>query len=147
MAGRIGTSPDGDPGRGPLITAAVALVSGDAARMLHVPWRGHLQAGAHADLVIVEDRGGHEASSLIGLERSHIRAVVRDGLPCIADPDFANWFVLAEVETVPVMLDGRPKLLAKSLADPELLALEPGLELAEARDRAPMSAITIEARC
>jgi cytosine/adenosine deaminase-related metal-dependent hydrolase len=125
----------------------LALVSTDSARMLHLPWRGHLQAGAHADLVIVEDRGGHEASSLIGLERSHIRAVVRDGLPCIADPDFADWFALADVETVPVMLDGRPKLLAKSLADPVLLALEPGLEFAEARDRAPTSAITIEARC
>jgi len=30
---------------------------------------------------------------------------------------------------VPVTLDGRPKLLARSLADPVLLALEPGLEI------------------
>jgi len=122
----------------------LALVSTDAARMLRLPWRGHLQIGAHADLLIVEDRGGYEASSLIGLERSRIRAVVREGLPCMADPDFADWFALAEVDTVPVMLDGRPKLLAKSLADPALLALEPGLEFADARDRALASAITIE---
>jgi hypothetical protein len=27
------------------------------------------------------------------------------------------------------MLDGRPKLLAKSLAEPALIALEPGLEM------------------
>lgn len=125
----------------------LALVSRDAARMLRLPWRGHLQVGAHADLLIVEDRGGHEASSLIGIERSQLRAVVRDGLPCIADPDFADWFALADVETVPVMLDGSPKLLAKWLADPALVALEPGLEFADAREQAPTSAITIEARC
>ncbi|MET3651285.1 amidohydrolase family protein [Dyella japonica] len=125
----------------------LALVSTDAARMLRMPWRGHLDAGAHADLVIVEDRGGHEEWSLIGLERSQIRAVVRDGLPRIADPDFADWFAVAGVETVPVLLDGRPKLLAKSLADPALLALEPGLEFATVRDRASAPVLTAEARC
>jgi hypothetical protein len=56
-------------------------------------------------------------------------------MPRIADPDFAGWFEAAGVETVPVMLDGRPKLLAKALADPALLALEPGLELASRMDR------------
>jgi hypothetical protein len=34
---------------------------------------------------------------------------------------------------VPVMLDGKPKLLAAALAEPALIALEPGLEPAADR--------------
>lgn len=107
----------------------LGLVTTDAARILRMPLRGTLLPGAPADLVIVEDRGGDEWLGLIGMERSRIRAVVRDGLPCIADPDFADWFAAAGVETVPVRLDGMPKLLAATLAEPALIALEPGLEL------------------
>jgi len=121
----------------------LALVCTDAARLLRLPARGHLQPGAQADLLIVEDRGGHEASSLIGRERSELRAVIRDGLPRIADPDFADWFALAGVEAVPVMLDGRPKLMAASLLDPAVIALEPGLELASANQAKSM--ITVQA--
>ena len=105
----------------------LALVTTQAARILHLP-AGTLAHGAPADLVIVEDRGGDEASSLIGIERSRIRAVLRHGVPQIADPDFAEWFAAAGVATVPVLLDGKPKLLAAALAAPELLELEPGLE-------------------
>jgi hypothetical protein len=56
--------------------------------------------------------------------------VVRNGIPRIADPDFAEWFAVAGMDAVPVTLDGKPKLLAAALAEPALLALEPGLELA-----------------
>jgi cytosine/adenosine deaminase-related metal-dependent hydrolase len=109
---------------------ALALATIDAARILRLPRRGHLAAGAHADLLVVADRGGDAARSVAGIERSQIRAVVRDGVPRIADPDFDGWFDAAGVETVPVMLDGKPKLLAKALADPALGEMEPGLELA-----------------
>lgn len=116
---------------------ALALATTDAARILRLPQHGHLAAGAHADLLIVADRGGEAACSVVGIERSHIRAVVRDGVPRIADPDFAEWFEAAGVEAVPVALDGRPKLLAKVLADPELVALEPGLEFVPRMDALP----------
>jgi len=109
---------------------ALNLVTTHAARILRLAARGTLTPGAHADLVIVEDRGAAEAANLIGIPRSEIRAVVRAGVPRIADPDFAEWFAVAGVATVPVLLDGRPKLLAAALADPALLALEPGLEQA-----------------
>jgi hypothetical protein len=107
---------------------AVALVTTGAAHILRIPSRGTLGPGAHADLVIVADRGGDGAASLVGIERKDIRAVVRAGVPRIADPDFAGWFAAAGVDAVPVLLDGKPKLLAASLAEPALLALEPGLE-------------------
>ncbi len=108
---------------------ALALATLDAARILRLPQRGHLAAGAHADLVIVADRGGAAACSVAGIKRHQIRAVVRDGVPRVADPDFAGWFEAAGVETVPATLDGRPKLLARTLADPALIELEPGLEM------------------
>ena len=108
----------------------LGLVTTEAARILCLPSHGSLAPFAHADLVIVEDHGGgDEAAGLVGIERSRIRAVLRNGLPQIADPDFSEWFSIAGVQAVPVRLDGRPKLLARHLADPALVTLEPGLEL------------------
>ena len=120
----------------PLMDIATAT----AARILRVPGRGSLSPGDHADLVVVRDGRGEGPRTPAGLRRSDLRAVVRDGAPCIADPDFAEWFALAGVEAVPAMLDGTPKLLARWLAVPEVVALEPGLELladASVPDRAP----------
>ena len=105
----------------------LGLVTRDAARILGLPGRGRLSPGAHADLLVVEDRGGDPMRSLLGIDRSDIRAIVRDGLPRIADPDFADWFAAFGIDTVPVTLDGRPKLIDRRLADEPLLELEPGL--------------------
>jgi cytosine/adenosine deaminase-related metal-dependent hydrolase len=116
-------------------SSLLALVTTDAARILRTPGRGELVHGAHADMVIVEDRGGPAARSLLNASRAELRAVVRGGLPRIADPDFADWFAVAGVETVAVTLDGRPKLLDRTLADPAVLALEPGLARVETRTR------------
>jgi cytosine/adenosine deaminase-related metal-dependent hydrolase len=124
----------------------LGLATADAARILRLPGRGSLAPGARADLVIVEDRGGSAESSLTGIRRGDIRAVVRDGVPRIADPDFAEWFAATGVDAVPVTLDGKPKLLAGPLAEPALLALEPGLERVAARNERVRDATT-EARC
>jgi len=105
----------------------LGLVTRDAARILGLHGRGRLSPGAHADLLIVEDRGGDPVRSLLGLTRGEIRAIVRDGVPRIADPDFAHWFAAFDIDAVPVTLDGRPKLIDRRLADEALLALEPGL--------------------
>lgn len=117
------------------VREALALATTAAARILRLPDRGALHAGAIADLLIVEDRGGDPAASLVGLRRAELRAVVRDGLPRIADPDFAGWFAAADIETVSVLLDGRPKLLAASLADDALFALEPGFDRVATTDQ------------
>lgn len=117
----------------------LALVTTAAAGILRLSARGHLQVGAAADLVIVEDRGGTPADNLVGRPRHALRAVVRDGLPVIADPDFADWFDAAGVDAVEVTLDGHRKLLAADLADPALLALEPGLHRVSATAAWPRS--------
>jgi cytosine/adenosine deaminase-related metal-dependent hydrolase len=134
--------------RGELDSAQLLeLVTSRAASILRMPMRGSLAAGARADLLIVEDRGGG-ARSLAGIGRSQIRAVVRDGVPRIADPDFAEWFAATGMHTVPVTLDGKPKLLAGPLADPALIALEPGLELIVERNvHEQEHALVMEARC
>jgi cytosine/adenosine deaminase-related metal-dependent hydrolase len=124
----------------------LGLVTTQAARILRLPSRGSLAPGAPADLVIVEDRGGGEERSLVDIERSQIRAVVRNGVPCIADIDFADWFAAAGMEAVPAMLDGKPKLLARTLAEPALVALEPGLELIADRNERDLG-LGLEARC
>ncbi|MDG6349397.1 amidohydrolase family protein [Luteimonas sp. 8-5] len=107
------------------------LATTAAARILRLSDRGALLPGHRADLLVVADDRGTGAGALAGTRRSELRAVVRDGMPCITDPDLGDWFGLAGVDAVPVTLDGRPKLLASWLADPEVLALEPGLALVE----------------
>jgi cytosine/adenosine deaminase-related metal-dependent hydrolase len=110
------------------------LATAAAARILRLPGRGRLATGDHADFVVVADDGVGDPRSLAGAPRSALRAVVRDGAPCIADPDLAEWFALAGVDTVHVLLDGRPKLMARWLDDPDVIALEPGLERMSAHD-------------
>lgn len=121
------------------------LATTQAASILRLPSRGALVPGAHADLVIVEDLGADATRSLVGIERSQIRAVVRDGVPQIADTDFAEWFAVTGTETVSVKLDGKAKLLAKHLAEPALIALEPGLERTTAWDECERD-VAMEAR-
>ncbi|MDQ0010795.1 cytosine/adenosine deaminase-related metal-dependent hydrolase [Luteibacter jiangsuensis] len=108
--------------------ALLALATIDAARVLRLAGRGGLEPGCKGDVVIVADRGGDEVNSLVGQSRAVLRAVIRDGLPRLADLDFADWFAAAGIETVAVTLDGKAKLLARELADACVLALEPGLE-------------------
>src|SRR3546814_19257123 len=75
------------------------LANTAAARILRMPWRGSLSPGDTADLVIVADTGHPGPCPLTGLHRSPLRAVVHDGLPCIPDPDHADWHALSGHET------------------------------------------------
>jgi cytosine/adenosine deaminase-related metal-dependent hydrolase len=113
----------------------LGLVTTDAARIFRLKGRGTLNPGAHADFIVcrsalARDRPTDHATLLDHLRRADLRAVIRAGRPCIADPDFAPWFDATGVASIAVTLDGRPKLIAAALADPALMALEPGLERA-----------------
>jgi cytosine/adenosine deaminase-related metal-dependent hydrolase len=103
------------------------LVTTDACRVLRVPAVGGLQVGQYADLLLLRDRGGDPYRQLLDTSRSELCAVVRDGTPVIADPEFADWFAACGLETARVKLDGRSKLLAGMRRD--VVDLEPGLEL------------------
>ena len=106
-----------------------ALVTDRAADVLRLDDRGGLDAGQQADCVIIRATMDPYAS-LIGTSRRDIRAVVRGGMPAVADQDFAPWFARCGLDTVAVTVDGAPKLLARRFARAGAIALEPGLELA-----------------
>jgi cytosine/adenosine deaminase-related metal-dependent hydrolase len=104
------------------------LVTCDATRILRLPDRGALDSGQRADCTIVR-AGADPYRSLFDAGRADIRAVVRGGVPVVADPDFAEWFAYCGVDVTRIRLDGRPKLMARALARSSAMALEPGLEL------------------
>jgi cytosine/adenosine deaminase-related metal-dependent hydrolase len=106
------------------------IATADASRILRLPDVGGLGAGQRGDLLIIRDTGGDPYQALAGIHRAEICAVVRGGVPVLADPEFAGWFTACGTETVSAQLDGRPKLMARDLALPDAIALEPGLELA-----------------
>jgi hypothetical protein len=95
-----------------------------------MPEVGALVAGSYADLVVARDDGSTPAARLTACRRADLRAVVRNGRPAVTDPDLRGWFEAAGVEAVPITLDGRPKLLARELARPDAIALEPGCDRA-----------------
>ena len=105
------------------------LVTADASRVLRMRDCGTLAPGARADCVIVR-AGGDPYATLLSTRRADIRAVVRGGVPLVADLDFAEWFADCGVATVEIRLDGKPKLLSRQVAVAEALALEPGLTIA-----------------
>jgi cytosine/adenosine deaminase-related metal-dependent hydrolase len=105
------------------------LVTSAARGILRLPEVGGLDAGQRADLLILRDIGGDPYRQLIDIKRKDVCAVVRGGAPLIAEPGFADWFAACDTEAIPVLLDGQPKLLSHALAQPTVIALEPGLEL------------------
>ena len=108
------------------------LVTEDAARMLRMPLAGGLVAGQYADLLVLRDQGSDPYQQLLAASRADLCAVVIDGAPVVANPDFADWFDACGVETVRARLDGRDKLLARRCvpsAERKGTVREPGLQL------------------
>jgi cytosine/adenosine deaminase-related metal-dependent hydrolase len=86
------------------------LVTRDAARLLRMPNRGLLQAGADADLLVLP-----AGMPLSAATRADVRLVVVDGMARYGDADYVGAFpgpsAFAEVQ-----VDGRSKLLRRELA-------------------------------
>lgn len=91
-------------------TQAQALVTARAAALLGLPDRGHLGAGAHADLIALP-----ADLPLSRAVRADLRLVMRGGQVLLADPDVAEAFGAA-ADLEPVRVDGRPKRLSRSIA-------------------------------
>jgi cytosine/adenosine deaminase-related metal-dependent hydrolase len=103
-----------------LVTAA----GSDMIRMADV---GGLESGQSADLIVVRDHGDDPYRQLLETSRGDLRAVVRGGVPLIADPDFADWFSAVGIDVIEIKLDNSPKLI--SSAHSVAIELEPGAAL------------------
>ncbi len=103
------------------------LVTSDGATVLGLPDAGRLGPGDVADLVVVRESGCDPRGALAGLPRAHLRAVVLDGAPRVADADLLPWLEAAGVPARHVLLDGVPKVVDARLFTDEASALEPGL--------------------
>jgi len=84
------------------------MVTAQARRLLRA-------APARDDVIIFRSHSTDPFRDLLQMARHELRAVIRDGAPLIADPDFEDWFVQRSISYTPVLLDGQPKLCASSL--------------------------------
>jgi cytosine/adenosine deaminase-related metal-dependent hydrolase len=109
-----------------------SLVTRQAARLLRLPDRGLLRAGAVADLLVLP-RGAR----LWDLRRGDLRCVMTAGEMRCGDADLAE-LLLPAAKTVPATVDGQPKCLEISVA--RLLQSssisEPGVHLSAGAMRA-----------
>ncbi len=141
--------------------SAQALVTVRAAQLLALRDRGHLRAGARADLLALPAN-----LPLSRASRADLRLVMLGGELLVADPDVAEAFERAFAaskapgtasgaasgampDLLPVLLDGRPKRLARRLVQ-RLRALgveEPGLVLDVGAPRDPAASCASCASC
>lgn len=106
----------------------IRIVTLDAARILRLRDVGSLTPGCHADLIVFRRSSDNPFADLLDTPRARIRAVVKAGVPVVADPDLAPWCDAAGTVTELCMLDGRPKLCAASLFAVAGAELESGFD-------------------
>lgn len=90
-------------------------------------------APAPNDVIVLRGTGNDPCSQVLKLARHELRAVIRDGEPVIADPDFEDWFAKRGIPCTEVELDGHPKLCASAVLWPnpngKPAEIEPGMTL------------------
>jgi Amidohydrolase family len=109
-----------------------SMVTARAATLLCLPDRGCLAVGCLADLVVLP--AGAELSRIT---RADIRLVILGGVARYADEDYARALGTPDMWS-PITVDGRPKMLARSLATAlaATSCVEPGVDLRELNWRA-----------
>jgi cytosine/adenosine deaminase-related metal-dependent hydrolase len=113
------------PGR-PVVV--VRMVTSGGVELLGLTKAGNLIYADYADFIVVRS-GYDDAVTLCNSRRADLALVVKGGIPQIGDPEVMAKF--SHIETVPAILDGKPKAiyadLAKRIVQCQLK--EPGLEV------------------
>jgi cytosine/adenosine deaminase-related metal-dependent hydrolase len=106
------------------------LVTSNAATVLRLARAngGGGEPNPLADCLILRDQAD-AYRALVDARRADVRAVVRGGVPLVADPDLGDWLTHSGADPVAAVLDGRPKVVARQLARSDVAALEHGLEI------------------
>jgi cytosine/adenosine deaminase-related metal-dependent hydrolase len=110
--------------------ALFRMVTMDAATVLRLPHAGRIAAGFPADLTLFPPGDGDPLERLLRARRSDIRLVMIAGRPLAGDVDLDPVFTATRVPSTAVRVDGRPKWLARAIADRlrRSRVAEPGLE-------------------
>jgi cytosine/adenosine deaminase-related metal-dependent hydrolase len=93
----------------------LAMVTGEAGKLLRQPRAGRLVAGGPADLVVVPRLAEEAAAALLETTRRDVRLVVIEGRPLAGDPEFAQVFQARKVTARALRVDGAPKLADSGL--------------------------------
>ncbi len=94
----------------------IRMVTVDAASILRLPDAGRIRSGIPADLIVVPRGRGEPAESLFAADRSTLRLVLVDGRPMVGDEEMHPLFEATGTRAEIFRLDGRQKLISKSLA-------------------------------
>ncbi len=94
----------------------IRMVTVDAASILRLPDAGRIRSGIPADLIVVPRGPGEPAESLFAADRSTLRLVLVDGCPMVGDEEMYPLFEATGTRAEIFRLDGRQKLISKSLA-------------------------------
>lgn len=79
--------------------------------------RGRIAAGYAADLLILPDSGLDPYTALIEAEPADITLLLRGGVPVYGDEDYLSLFEQFTPSFTPVLVSGKPKLVAGDLPD------------------------------
>lgn len=109
--------------------ALYRMVTADAARLLRLPDAGRLALGGPADVLVLPPLAADAYATLLAATRAEVRLVLVGGAPRYGDPALAAAFAAAGTATTPAQVDGRPKLLARAVAQRlgRLGVAEPGV--------------------
>ena len=91
------------------------IVLSGAARLLRLPDAGRIAIGVPADLVIIKPLTPDPYDTLVTASRSDIRLTMLDGRPQVGEPDMQTVFEATGVATLAAVLDGTPRLVARSI--------------------------------
>jgi cytosine/adenosine deaminase-related metal-dependent hydrolase len=106
-------------------------VGAGAAQLLRLEDGGRIEAGARADLAVFKPNATCPFDTLVAASRSDVRLTMISGEPVVADPSLAGLFEAAGVESVPALLDGSPRLVARWIGRhvQRMRLQEPGFEV------------------
>lgn len=95
------------------VDALLPLVTEQAAQILRLAEAGNLRTGAYGDFIALRT-GDCATTALCHARRANLALVVKGGVPQIGDPEIMAQF--ADVPAVAATLDGRPKVIHRTLA-------------------------------
>jgi cytosine/adenosine deaminase-related metal-dependent hydrolase len=87
-----------------------AMVTRNAASLLHQPRAGRIAVGLPVDLTMIAAGGSAPLETLLAATRRDVRLVVVDGRPLVGDPDLLPAFEARRVTPRPMRVDGAAKI-------------------------------------